>query len=139
MSAEGVCQGVLNQLAKDDFPDVIIVNFANVDMVGHTGNLPAIIRAVEVVDDCCGKIISATLAIGGTLVITADHGNAEQTWNTKTNSPDTAHTTFDVPLHLVGHDCRLRGGGILADIAPTILQLLGIQKPEEMTGESLMC
>jgi 2,3-bisphosphoglycerate-independent phosphoglycerate mutase len=139
MSAEEVCQGVLDQLTNEDCPAAIIVNFANADMVGHTGNLPAIIKAVEVVDACCGKLIDATLAINGALIITADHGNAERTWNVKTDSPDTAHTTFDVPLHVVGCDCQLRDGGTLADIAPTMLQLLEIQKPEEMTGNSLIC
>lgn len=138
MSAEEVCLGVLSQLESDDCPGVIIVNFANADMVGHTGIFDAIVRAVEVVDSCCGRIIEATLAVGGSLVITADHGNAEQTWNMETDRPDTAHTTYDVPLHVVGFDCKLRNGGILADIAPTILDLLGIPKPEEMTGQSLL-
>jgi 2,3-bisphosphoglycerate-independent phosphoglycerate mutase len=94
---------------------------------------------VEVVDECCGQIIEATLRVSGSVLITADHGNAERTWNSKTNSPDTAHTTFDVPLHLVGCSLALRDGGILADIAPTMLQLLDISKPEEMTGTSLLC
>jgi 2,3-bisphosphoglycerate-independent phosphoglycerate mutase len=139
MSAEDVCNGVINQLTSDKYPDVMIVNFANADMVGHTGDLPAIIKAVEVVDVCCGKIIDATLQLGGTLIVTADHGNAEKTWDYETNSPDTAHTTFDVPLHLVGLDVQLKDWGILADIAPTILQLLEIPKPEEMSGSSLIC
>ncbi|MDG1137618.1 MAG: 2,3-bisphosphoglycerate-independent phosphoglycerate mutase, partial [Phycisphaerales bacterium] len=139
MSANLVCEGVLSQLASNDCPSVLIVNFANADMVGHTGNFNAMVKAVEVVDACCGKIIDATMAIGGSLIITADHGNAERTWNTKTNSPDTAHTIFDVPLHLVGVDCELRENGILADIAPTVLQLLDIPTPKEMTGSSLIC
>ncbi len=141
MSAEEVCQGVIDALADDDPPTVIIVNFANGDMVGHTGNLPAIIQAVEVVDACCGRIIDATLALGGSLIVTADHGNAERTWNAETNSPDTAHTVYDVPLHLVGtqwESITLRSGGILADIAPTILHVLGIDQPVEMTGDSLI-
>ena len=141
MSANEVCQGVLDMLAEENYPPVIIVNFANADMVGHTGSLPAIIEAVEVVDRCCGQIIDATLAHGGSLIITADHGNAERTWNVDTKSPDTAHTTFDVPLHLVGDALKtssLRSGGILADIAPTILHILEIQKPQEMTGNSLI-
>lgn len=141
MSAREVCNGVLEVLSSDDCPAVIIVNFANADMVGHTGSLPAIIKAVEVVDHCCGEIIAATLSIGGSLVITADHGNAERTWNVETSSPDTAHTTFDVPLHLVGEKWKtntLRSGGILADIAPTILHMLPLQKPEEMSGRSLI-
>jgi 2,3-bisphosphoglycerate-independent phosphoglycerate mutase len=138
MSAEEVCNGVVNRITSGECPDVIIVNFANVDMVGHTGDLHAIIAAVEVVDACCGKIIDATLALKGALIVTADHGNAEKTWNIETNSPDTAHTTFDVPLHLVGIDAPLKEWGILADIAPTILQLLDIPKPKEMSGSSLI-
>jgi len=141
MSADGVCRGVLDVLGQHDCPSVIIVNFANGDMVGHTGNLPAIIKAVEVVDACCGKIIEATLARGGSLILTADHGNAERTWNNKTNSPDTAHTTYDVPLHVVGEPWKtvsLRSGGILADIAPTMLHMISVQKPQEMTGKSLI-
>ncbi len=141
MSAEEVCNCVLEQLASEECPAVIIVNFANGDMVGHTGILPAIIEAVEVVDACCGQIIHAVHAIGGALIITADHGNAERTWNTETNSPDTAHTTYDVPLHVVGGietEHELRSDGILADIAPTVLHILGIQKPQEMMGKTLL-
>ncbi|MBT4529653.1 MAG: 2,3-bisphosphoglycerate-independent phosphoglycerate mutase [Phycisphaerae bacterium] len=141
MSAEKVCQGVLDELDNKDGARVIVVNFANGDMVGHTGNLPAIIKAIEVVDACCGRIIESALARGGSLIITADHGNAERTINPKTQMPDTAHTTYDVPLHIVGmrnKDCVLRSGGILADIAPTILDLLDIEVPEEMTGVSLL-
>jgi 2,3-bisphosphoglycerate-independent phosphoglycerate mutase len=141
MSAEQVCQGVLDALQGDQYPDVIIVNFANPDMVGHTGNLPAIIQAVECVDLCCGRIIDAVLGLGGSLIVTADHGNAERTWNPQTNSPDTAHTTYDVPLHVISEAFRgssLRNDGILADISPTLLQLLGISQPAEMTGQSLL-
>lgn len=141
MSAEGVCQGVLEQLARDDCPALLIVNFANGDMVGHTGNLPAVIKAIEVVDDCTRRITEATLAKGGSLVITADHGNAERTRNTETGGPDTAHTTYDVPLHVVGTKWRentLRDGGILADIAPTMLAFLDIDTPVEMSGTSLV-
>jgi 2,3-bisphosphoglycerate-independent phosphoglycerate mutase len=139
MSAKEVCKGVLDELKDEECPSVIIVNFANADMVGHTGNLEATIKAVEVVDACCGQIINATLSVSGSLLITADHGNAERTWNIKTNSLDTAHTTYDVPLHLVGSTNNVRKNGILADIAPTILELLNIPKPQEMTGKSLLC
>ncbi|MBC8523730.1 2,3-bisphosphoglycerate-independent phosphoglycerate mutase [PVC group bacterium] len=141
MSAEKVCQGVLDELASDEPPTFIVVNFANGDMVGHTGNLPAIIKAIEVVDTCTRRITEATLAINGSLLITADHGNAERTWNVETRCPDTAHTTFDVPLHIVGQrwkNVSLRDGGILADIAPTMLAFLDIKKPNEMTGTSFV-
>ena len=141
MSAEDVCNGVLEQLGSEDCPALLVVNFANGDMVGHTGNLPAIIEAVETVDECTKRITEATLAVNGSLVITADHGNAERTWNVETNGPDTAHTTYDVPLHIVGEkwkDKKLRSGGILADIAPTLLTFLDIDKPEEMHGSSLV-
>ena len=138
MSADEVCSKVLENIKKQD---VLIINFANGDMVGHTGNLQAIIEAVEVVDDCTKKITEATLAVGGSLVITADHGNAERTWSVETTSPDTAHTTYDVPLHIVGEkwkNNKLRHGGILADIAPTLLTFLDIAKPAEMHGTSLV-
>ena len=141
MSAHEVCEKVIDALTNDQGPSVVVVNFANGDMVGHTGKLPAIINAIEVVDVCCGKIIEATCSQGGALIITADHGNAERTWNEETNSPDTAHTTYDVPLHLVGEQWKsseLRSGGILADIAPTLLHIIDIQKPREMTGNSLI-
>ena len=140
MSALHVCRKVVDQLQSDLCPAVIIVNFANADMVGHTGNFAAIVKAVEVVDECCSRIVEATLACGGSLIITSDHGNAEQTWNMKTNTPDTAHTNYDVPLHIVGtgyKQTELRNGGILADIAPTMLQMMDIPKPKEMTGMSL--
>ena len=141
MSALEVCQSVLDTLELEDCPAVLIVNFANCDMVGHTGKLPAIIAAVECVDQCCGTIIDKTLALGGSLVITADHGNAERTWNVETNTPDTAHTTYAVPLHIVGEQWReidMRSGGILADIAPTMLHMMGIQQPSSMTGTTLI-
>tara|TARA_X000000368_G_C23042440_1_gene717606 strand:+ start:476 stop:2095 length:1620 start_codon:yes stop_codon:yes gene_type:complete len=141
MSAKNVCQGVLDELAKEDGASVIIVNFANIDMVGHTGKFEAIIKAVEVVDACCGKIIEATQARSGSLIITADHGNAECTWNPETNSPDTAHTKYDVPLHIVGESWKkttLQTDGILADIAPTMLKMIGVEQPKEMTGHSLL-
>src|SRR5207237_3769410 len=124
--------------------DVYIINFANGDMVGHTGKLPAAIKAVEVVDECVGKIVDATLAIGGALIVTADHGNCEQMWDPIHNCPHTSHTTYDVPLIVVDDrfkgspPAKLREGGRLADIAPTALQMMGLPKPAEMTGESLL-
>ena len=112
-------------------------------MVGHTGNLDATIKAVEVVDNCVGRIVDATLRRGGLLVITADHGNAEQMWDPVHNAPYTAHTVFDVPLIVVGEKYRgwsLRPphGGRLADIAPTVLTMMGMAVPAEMTGRSLL-
>ncbi len=121
--------------------DLIVVNFANGDMVGHTGVLAAAIKAVEKVDACVGRVVEATLAKGGSLVVTADHGNCEQMIDPETGGPHTAHTTFDVPLIVVepGVEGRsLRTGGRLADIAPTLLALMGLPKPDEMTGESLI-
>ena len=143
MSAAGVCDAVLRRLAAPDCEALIIVNFANPDMVGHTGKLEAATRAVEVVDACVGNIVDATLARGGSLIITADHGNAEQMWDPITNAPHTAHTTCDVPLIIVGEPFKkeqsaLRSGGRLADIAPTLLAMLGIEQPAEMTGRSLL-
>ena len=119
----------------------IVVNFANGDMVGHTGSLDAAVAACEVVDDCVGAIVEATLARGGALVITADHGNAEQMWDPIGNCPHTAHTNYDVPLHLVSErhrDATLRDDGRLADVAPTLLALLGVERPEAMTGRDLV-
>ncbi len=140
MSAEDVCQTVLKAIS-DDKHDVYIINFANGDMVGHTGKLDAAIKAVEKVDNCVGRIVGATLAKGGALIVTADHGNCEQMWDPINNCPHTAHTTYDVPLIVV--DERFKGkklvtGGRLADIAPTALAILGLKKPEEMTGQSLL-
>jgi 2,3-bisphosphoglycerate-independent phosphoglycerate mutase len=156
MSAAGVRDAVLGRLAAADCDDLIVVNFANGDMVGHTGKLDAAIKAVETVDACMGQIMSATLAKGGALIVTADHGNAEQMFDPETGSPHTAHTTYDVPLHVVGERFKgrkLRGDtdvsgwtrpatrearGRLADIAPTLLDIMGLPKPTEMTGTSLL-
>ena len=140
MSAGGVTEKVLAEIASGK-ADLIVVNFANGDMVGHTGVLEAAIAAVEKVDQCVGQIVEATLAKGGSLVVTADHGNCEQMIDPVTGGPHTAHTTYDVPIIVVepGLDGRvLREGGRLADIAPTVLQLMGLPKPDEMTGETLL-
>jgi 2,3-bisphosphoglycerate-independent phosphoglycerate mutase len=118
----------------------MVVNYANGDMVGHTGSLPAAIRAVEAVDQAVGRIVDAVLAKGGAAIVTADHGNCEQMIDPLTNGPHTAHTTYDVDLIIVDDESKgrpLRGGGRLADIAPTFLALLGLDRPEEMTGRSL--
>jgi 2,3-bisphosphoglycerate-independent phosphoglycerate mutase len=138
MSAYAVTEELLKRLAEERY-DVIILNFANADMVGHTGILPAAVRAVEAVDDCVGKLVSATLSRGGRALITADHGNAEIMVD-ETGGPHTAHTTDRVPLILVDDQrkgVKLRPG-ILADIAPTMLDILGLAKPAEMTGTSLI-
>lgn len=140
MSARGVNEALVNRIAegKDDF---IVVNYANGDMVGHTGNLQAAIRAVETVDECVGKVIEAVQSRGGALVVTADHGNCEQMIDPATGGPHTAHTTFDVELIVVDERFRglkLRAGGRLADIAPTVLQMMGLPKPAAMTGNSLL-
>ncbi len=157
MSAAEVRDAVLARLAAQDCEEFIVVNFANGDMVGHTGVLEAAVKACATVDACVGAIINATLKRGGSLIVTADHGNCEQMFDPDTGSPHTAHTTFDVPLYVVGEKFRgvkLRGDfdaagwfdpkvrakrGRLADIVPTALAMMGLSKPSEMTGESLMC
>ena len=141
MSAAGVRDAVLERLGSAECPDLLIVNFANGDMVGHTGSLPAAITACETVDQCVGRIVEATLERGGALVVTADHGNAEQMWDPDGDCPHTAHTNYDVPLHLVSErhrDAGLRDDGRLADVAPTLLGLLGLDVPEAMTGRDLI-
>lgn len=141
MSARGVCDAVLERLFASDCEDVLVVNFANGDMVGHTGDLDAAVKACETVDACVGKIVEATRARGGSLIVTADHGNAEQMWNPITDSPHTAHTTFRVPLIVVGEGfegAELSEGGRLADIFPTALHIMGLEQPAEMSGRSLL-
>jgi len=139
MSAYLVTDELINKL-NQDFYDVIILNFANCDMVGHTGVQEAAIKAVETVDACVAKIVGKVLEKGGTALITADHGNAEKMID-ENGGPYTAHTTNPVWLILVSNEHKeamLRSGGKLADIAPTMLKLLGLAKPDEMTGESLL-
>lgn len=136
MSAYKVCDEVVSRIHSGKY-DVIILNYANCDMVGHTGVFDAAVKAVEAVDTCVGKTVEATLAMGGVALITADHGNADKMYEPD-GSPFTAHTTNPVPFCVVGKDCTLRTGGRLADIAPTMLQILGLPQPEEMTGKSLM-
>ncbi len=137
MSAYEVKDKMLSAIASNKY-DVMIVNFANCDMVGHTGVFPAVVKAVETVDECTGAVIDAVLAKGGVCIVTADHGNAEQMLLAD-GSPMTAHTINEVPLILIGAtDRKLRDGGILADIAPTILELMELQQPKEMTGKSLL-
>jgi 2,3-bisphosphoglycerate-independent phosphoglycerate mutase len=141
MSALGIRDAVLRRLAADDCESILIVNFANGDMVGHTGKLDAAVKACEVVDACVGEIIDATLKRGGALIIFADHGNCEQMWDPHANCPHTAHTNYDVPLYVVGEAFRgkhLRPGGRLADVAPTALAMMGLERPADMTGVSLV-
>ena len=140
MSAPDVTDEMLRRIASDKY-DLMVLNYANGDMVGHTGSLPAAVKAVEVVDIGVGKIVNAVLEKGGALTVTADHGNCEQMIDPETGGIHTAHTTYDVDLIVVddrytGH--QLRTGGRLADIAPTALRLLGLPQPSEMTGESLI-
>lgn len=117
--------------------DVIILNFANCDMVGHTGVFDAAVKAVEAVDACVGKVTDAIAEMGGVSLITADHGNADKMFE-EDGSPFTAHTTNPVPFCVIGYPCQLREGGRLADIAPTMLQILGLEQPKEMSGKSLI-
>jgi 2,3-bisphosphoglycerate-independent phosphoglycerate mutase len=156
MSAEEVCAAVLGRLAAPDCESLLVVNFANGDMVGHTGNLEAAVKACATVDACVGRIMKDTLAKGGSLIITADHGNCEQMFDPATNAPHTAHTIYDVPLFVVGEKVKarkLRGDrdpkgwfdpkarssrGRLADIAPTAIEMMGLKKPGEMWGQSLL-
>lgn len=138
MSAGELTETVVKEIQSGKH-DVIIMNYANPDMLGHTGNMAATVKAVETIDECLAQVVTTTLACGGALLITADHGNAEMMVNPKTGNPHTAHTENDVPLILVGvsRNTELRYGA-LADIAPTMLRLLGIAKPAEMTGETLI-
>lgn len=141
MSADEVCDAVLRRLDADDCEDAIIVNFANADMIGHTGNLEAAVKACEVVDECVGRVVERTLARGGDLIVTADHGNSEQMFDPATESPHTAHTVYKVPLIVVGERYSgrtMRSDGRLADIAPTVLELMGLNRPRMMRGRSLL-
>ncbi len=136
MSAREVTAEAVKRIKSGAY-DVIILNFANCDMVGHTGIYEAARLAVEAVDECVGKVAEATTAMGGVTILTADHGNAEQMFDTDGVSPFTAHTTNPVPFYIVGANLKLRDGR-LADIAPTILDLMGLEKPREMSGQTLI-
>jgi 2,3-bisphosphoglycerate-independent phosphoglycerate mutase len=139
MSAHGVTRALLERLAEGEYA-FVLVNYANPDMVGHTGVLAAAVKAVETVDACLERVCEAVLARGGEVLITADHGNCELMVDPETGQPHTAHTTNPVPIWWVTRDPkgrRLRDGG-LADIAPTVLELLGLPVPPEMTGRSLL-
>lgn len=140
MSAAGVTNAVVNAINSNLF-DFILINYANGDMVGHTGSLEAAIEAVETVDAGVGRIVDSVLAKGGAVVVTADHGNCEQMFDPESNGPHTKHTTYDVDLIVVDDESKgqsLRSGGRLADVAPTVLKLMKLEQPAEMTGESLV-
>ena len=137
MSAYEVTEKVVEQIENEKY-NSIILNFANPDMVGHTGSLNAAIKAVETIDECVGKIVDAVKKVQGVILITADHGNVEQMIDYKTGEPHTAHTTNPVPLILVGMGEAKLKEGKLADLAPTMLDIMELDKPEEMTGESLI-
>ncbi|MBE7005369.1 MAG: 2,3-bisphosphoglycerate-independent phosphoglycerate mutase [Ruminococcaceae bacterium] len=136
MSAPEVTEQCVERILSGEY-DVVILNFANCDMVGHTGVFEAAVRAVETVDACVGKVVEATLQMGGIAMVTADHGNSEQMLQSDGKSPMTAHTTNRVPFILCGAGTELRPGR-LADIAPTILDLLGLEQPPEMDGKTLI-
>ena len=136
MSAQKVCAEVCDRIRSGNY-DVVVVNFANCDMVGHTGVFDAVVSAVQTVDACVGRVVAATEEMGGTVIVTADHGNAEQMLE-EDGSPHTAHTTNLVPFIIRGASVQLRPGR-LCDIVPTMLELMGLEKPAEMTGESLIC
>jgi len=151
MSAYEIRDIVLARLASDDCEDFFIINFANGDMVGHTGKLDAAVKAVEAVDACVGEIVDATLKLGGSLIVTADHGNAEQMWSDETNSAHTAHTTYPVECISVDDERKagaagnpndassaLKSDGKLADVMPTLLKLAGLDAPAAMEGKSLV-
>ncbi|HPF56941.1 MAG TPA: 2,3-bisphosphoglycerate-independent phosphoglycerate mutase [Clostridiales bacterium] len=137
MSAYTVTDDVVERIESGKY-DAIILNFANCDMVGHTGVFEAAVKAVKTVDECVGKVVNAVVKAGGVALVTADHGNSEQMLYPD-GSPFTAHTTNPVPFIVVGYPCKLReNGGVLGDIAPTMLKIMGIEQPKEMTGKSLI-
>ncbi|MCQ2507081.1 MAG: 2,3-bisphosphoglycerate-independent phosphoglycerate mutase [Lachnospiraceae bacterium] len=139
MSAPAVCEKLVEAIHSKKY-DVIICNFANPDMVGHTGIMDACVKAIETVDDCLGKVVDAVKAEDGQMFVCADHGNAEQLVDYETGAPFTAHTTNPVPFIIVNADpsYKLREGGCLADIVPTMIEMMGLEQPSEMTGKSLI-
>jgi len=137
MSAPEVTDKLLGAIYSRQY-DLIVCNFANPDMVGHTGNLPAAIEAIETVDICLGRIVQAMQSIGGEVVVTADHGNAECMEDHVNHQPHTQHTTNPVPLLYIGRPAQLANTGALCDLAPTLLAMMGLPKPAEMSGHSLL-
>jgi 2,3-bisphosphoglycerate-independent phosphoglycerate mutase len=138
MSAFGITDVLCSAIAAREH-DFVLCNYANADMVGHTGSVPAILKAVETVDQCLARVVAAAEGVGARLLVTADHGNCEMMIDPATGGPHTAHTTNPVPFLIVDSDGRhgLRGGGALCDVGPTILRLLGLEQPPEMTGRDL--
>ena len=138
MSAAGVTDALVKGITSKDF-DFILCNYANADMVGHSGSIPATIKAVETVDQSLARVLKAAESAGMRLIVTADHGNAEMLIDPETGGPHTAHTTNPVPFVVVDweQETQLRSGGALCDVAPTILSMLGVEQPQEMTGENL--
>lgn len=137
MSAYEVCDAACERILSGKY-DVVILNYANCDMVGHTGIFDAAVKAVEAVDTCVGKLVDAVMQMDGVILITADHGNADKMYEDD-GSPFTAHTTNPVPLVIVGKDCKLKAeGGKLCDLSPTMLDIMGLEKPAEMKGVSLI-
>jgi 2,3-bisphosphoglycerate-independent phosphoglycerate mutase len=139
MSAAGIAENVVKAVGDSAF-DVVIVNFANADMVGHSGRIPPTVQAVETVDACLGEIYSAVRRRNGAMLVTADHGNAEMMIDPATGGPHTAHTTNPVPFIVVSEDAQnftLRPDGSLQDISPTVLGMLRFSQPKEMTGHDL--
>ena len=137
MSAVEVTDALVDAIRSGRY-DAIICNFANADMVGHTGNFPAVVAAVETLDACLDRVVSATRAVGGEALITADHGNAEMTHDAQTGQAHTAHTLNVVPFVYIGRPARITAGGALKDVAPTLLAMMGLRKPDEMSGKSLV-
>ena len=137
MSEPAVTEECVKRILSGKY-DVIVLNFANCDMVGHTGVFEAAVKAIEATDDGVGKVVDAILKMGGQCLITADHGNVDQMLDADGVTPFTAHSTNPVPLVMVGHEGKLAEGGVLADLAPTLLEMMGLEQPAEMTGHSLL-
>ena len=137
MSAPAVTDECVKRILSGKY-DMIVLNYANCDMVGHTGVFDAAVKAIEATDEGVGKVVEAIRQMGGQCLITADHGNVDQMLDSDGVTPFTAHSTNPVPLVMVGHEGKLAEGGVLADLAPTLLQMMGLKQPEEMTGKSLL-
>ncbi|MDP1716504.1 MAG: alkaline phosphatase family protein, partial [Burkholderiales bacterium] len=137
MSAYDVTDKLVAAIRSGHY-DAIVCNYANGDMVGHTGNLQAATRAIEVLDECLGKVVAAMRDTGGEVLITSDHGNAETMLDPQTRQPHTAHTLNLVPLLYIGRKSQLADSGALQDVAPTLLAMMGLPQPQEMSGRSLI-